>query len=289
MLDMPAKKEKVSVCAKAWLVSFQEAPIPLHPNSSASEYSSIVIDQPRGLIASLTEKDAEQLLAAPCTGNAESLAIVWMPPGVNTPSGIEQDAEAWVHNSAGTKKSASIRAGVRTVRVIWSHNRALIFTASEQLQSAIDAVVRFSVVQSDALKLEKEMNSTWRAIHSDAPLTHSMTSRDKRDQARVFEMSQLVTRMRVSHLRITEALEQLNPALDQLSKRIYAELILAANLYDRVELLEDPIQCAWDHFELASSRLIEIKNALDERRDAIIGTGLELIIILVLLIQLFVH
>ncbi len=95
--------------------------------------------------------------------------------------------------------------------------------------------------------------------------------------------------MKVSYLRITKALEQLNPALDQLSKRIYAELILAAKLYDRMELLEEPTQFAWDHYEVASSRMIEQKNAGNERMSAIIGAGLELIIIVVLLIQLFYH
>ena len=297
MLNTSTLKEKVTVSAKAWLVSFQETPEPLHPGSGSVDSSSIAINEPRSLIASLTEKDVEQLLSAcvscrkaqaaafsSAAGNPESLTIVWMPPGVNTPSSIEQDAEAWVRCSTGTPKSGSIRAGISTVRVIWNHDRALIYTGPEQLQSAIDAVARFGVVQNDALKLEREMNLTWSAIGADAALTHSITPRDQRHQASVFKMSELATRMRVSYLRVTKALEQLNPALDQLSKRIYAELILAANLYDRMEVLEDPTQLASDYYELASSRSIEVKNARSERRHAIIGAGLELVIILVLLL-----
>jgi len=289
MLDILTHNEKATVRAKAWVVSFQEAPRASHPGPDSVDSSSIVINESRSLIASLTETDAEQLLSASSAGKPESLTIVWMPPGVNTPSSIEQDADAWMRGPASATKSAPIRAGIRTVRVIWNRDRALIYTGPEQLQSAINAVVRFSVVQNDALKLEREMDSTWAAIDADAALTHSVTSKDQRHQAHVFEMSELVTRMRVSYLRITKALEQLNPALDQLSKRIYAELILAANLHDRMEVLEDPTQFAWDHYELAGSRSIEVKNARNERRDAIIGAGLELIIILVLLVQLFYY
>ena len=60
MLNTSTLKEKVTVSAKAWLVSFQEAPEPLHPGSGSVDSSSIAINEPRSLIASLTEKDAEQ-------------------------------------------------------------------------------------------------------------------------------------------------------------------------------------------------------------------------------------
>ncbi len=93
---------------------------------------------------------------------------------------------------AGTAKSTPIRAGVRTVRVVWNHDRAVIYTGPEQLQSAIDAVVRFNVVQNDALKLEREMDSTWASIDAEAASTHSATSKDQR-QASVLEMSELAT------------------------------------------------------------------------------------------------
>ncbi len=35
MLSIPTQNEKVTVGAKAWLVSFQDAPTPLHPGSDS--------------------------------------------------------------------------------------------------------------------------------------------------------------------------------------------------------------------------------------------------------------
>ena len=99
-------------------------------------------------------------------------------------------------------------------------------------------------------------------------------------------MTLSATRMKAQYLRLTQALEQLDPRLDETSKRIFAELILAASLYDRLELLEAPIQFALDQYEIANSRLIEEKNATKDRRDYIILFVFEALIILLLLYPL---
>jgi hypothetical protein len=78
------------------------------------------------------------------------------------------------------------------------------------------------------------------------------------------------------HLRLQTALEQLDPTLSGTSKRMFADLVEAAALHDRVEMLEDPIQFALDHYELANWRLTEIGAART-------GKFLEVLIVIILL------
>ena len=130
------------------------------------------------------------------------------------------------------------------------------------------------------------MQEMWTTMETDAPLTHAVTPRQQGSQKHVNEMTLSATRMKAQYLRLTQALEQLDPRLDETSKRIFAELILAASLYDRLELLEAPIQFALDQYEIANSRLIEEKNATKDRRDYIILFVFEALIILLLLYPL---
>ena len=89
--------------------------------------------------------------------------------------------------------------------------------------------------------------------------------------------------MKVAWLRISRSLEQLDPTIPAPSKRLFAELVSAASLFDRVEMLEDPVQFALDHYEISNTRLIETGLARTERYSSIFGYG---IIIVLLLVQL---
>ena len=78
------------------------------------------------------------------------------------------------------------------------------------------------------------------------------------------------------------ALEQLDQNLSSTSKRMYADLADAASLHDRMEMIEDPIQFALEHYELATSRLTELSTANK-------GLILEALIVVVLLADFVVH
>lgn len=79
------------------------------------------------------------------------------------------------------------------------------------------------------------MKSAWASIEADLALTHSVSRRHQKQQRHVNEMTELSTRMRADWLRIANALEQFAEA----SKRVFAELVNGAALYDRMEMLED--------------------------------------------------
>jgi hypothetical protein len=95
-------------------------------------------------------------------------------------------------------------------------------------------------------------------------------------------MTERVTEMKTMHLRLQLALEQLDQGLSSTSKRMYADLADAASLHDRMEMIEDPIQFALEHYELATSRLTEVSTANK-------GLILEALIVVVLLADFVVH
>ena len=77
----------------------------------------------------------------------------------------------------------------------------------------------------------------------------------------------------------------MDPALNTPSKRLFAELVAAASLYDRIEMLEEPVQFTLDHYEISNTRLIETNLAREERINSILGYGL---ITLLLVLQIYI-
>jgi hypothetical protein len=263
----------------AWRVEFRGS-------TGAVPAGAIEVKSPRHVIGELRPIDIAAALAAATPQTDTSLTIIWIPPNGRDGIGIELDAELWLRGAHVSGNGGVVRAGVRTVRIFCTPSRALIYASREHLASALDAVVRFTVAQRETIALEKEMDSAWAAIEVDAPLAHSISASQQKRQAHVDAMTVAATRMKAKFLRISQALEQIDPALEDSSKRIYAELVLAGNLHDRLELVDNPVQFTLDHYEIANTRLNEARFARKEQRDAMIGHVSQVVIVMLLLIPL---
>ena len=154
------------------------------------------------------------------------------------------------------------------------------------MRDTLDGVVRFALTERETLTLERAMKAVWATIDEDRSLTHAVTRGQQKRQEHVNQMTELVVQMKSVQMRIETALEQLDPALAEPSKRLYGELAMAAGLYDRAPRLGEPVQFASDHYELANTRLIEARNAAAERTNSLIGHTLESLIILLLMGEL---
>jgi hypothetical protein len=277
MLDVVARNVEPTIHAQAWRVEFVEDAI-----IDADGVETIEIAGPRKVTAALAPLDASIALSRAEPETAGGLTVVWLPPGVRTPATIEREADEWIRAGSARRKEVNVRADVRTVRVLWDESRALIYASPGDIRFALDATFRFSLVQREALALEATMKSAWASIEADSALTHSVTRRQQRQQRRVNEMTEVATRMKAAWLRIANSLEQLDPMLAEPSKRLFAELVSGAALYDRMEMLEDPIQFALDQYELANTRLIVAKQAYKEQFNAVVGYAFEATIIALL-------
>jgi len=279
MLDFLAAGAETEIQPQAWRIEFA-ADSKAHP----SGVETIEIAEPRNVTALLTPLALSVALRQTAPQIDGTTIVVWMPPSVDRASTVEREADEWMRGAGEKRKEAMVRADVRTVRVVWDEGRAVIYASQRDIHSALDAIVRFSIVQKEALALEAAVKSEWPSIEANVDLTHAVTRRDQRRQRHINEITESAARRKIAWLRVSRSIEQLDPTLAEPSKRLFAELVSGASLYDRMEMLDDSIQYALDQYELANARLTESSHARKELVHSIIGY---VAIILLLLAQLW--
>jgi hypothetical protein len=253
--------------AQAWRISFLAAAPQQQPPLA-------VINEPSNVVAVATPIELTDTLAVSASPEDGSLLVVWVPSAAGNAVDLDSRLHAWIRRDLAPNQSP-VHASIKTVRVTCSDTRAVIYAAPEHLSDTMDAVARFTLATRQTSALEARMAATWPEIKTHTPLTHAVTRKQQRLQPRVNLLTERATEMKAMHLRLQTALEQLDPTLSGTSKRMYADLVDAAALHERVEMLEDPIQFALDHYELANWRLTEIGAA---RR----GQILEVLIVVIL-------
>jgi hypothetical protein len=254
--------------AQAWRLSFPaEAP--------EQQPALAVINEPINVVAVAAPIELTEALAMSASPQDGSVMVVWVPSSTGNVVDLDTRLHAWIRRDLAPNQSP-VHASIKTVRVTCSDTRAVIYAAPEHLSDTMDAVARFTLAARQTTALEARMAATWPQIKTHTPLTHAVTRKQLRMQPQVDAMTERATEMKAMHLRLQTALEQLDPTLSGTSKRIYADLADAAALHDRVEMLEDPIQFALDHYELANWRLTEIGAART-------GKLLEVLIVVILL------
>jgi hypothetical protein len=195
-----------------------------------------------------------------------SLRVLWLPPdAAAAAAGIEASWLAALPEEVSASDRRVVRAGLRSIRVVWSQDRAIVYSAPDLLDDTLDAVIRFTVAERETAGLERRMMDVYSTIEKHTPLTHTPPRRRYRQiKAEVNEITEEATRMAGVLLRLQTAIEQLDPALSANSKRLYAELVLQAGVFDRLEMLEDPIDYAVELYERINARMIEAKASASE-------------------------
>jgi hypothetical protein len=244
-------QKKTADEAQAWNVHFG-------PTNGATGAGWQVhhIREPLPLLAISEPIDFAHALELPRAAAGDTkLTLIWLPSGGPSAS-LEEEALAWLEGEDGE----IVRAGIRTVRVAWTSDRCVVYSPVEQFADALDAVLRFTIAKRLATSLEARMLDIWADLDRDVPLSRGVKLWRAR-RRRVIERTDRITRMNAEFLRLQTALEQLDVKLSSASKRLYAELVLQGTIYDRVEMMEDPIQFVMAHYELANTRFLELRNA----------------------------
>lgn len=261
---------------RAWRVEFAEG-LKAPPDG----VETIEIAEPRSVTALLAPVAPSDALAQAGPDSAGAFTVIWIPSGADALEATDRNVDEWMHSAGGMRKQTTVRAEVRTLRVVWGESRAAIYANEGDLPVALDALLRFTVAQRAALALEADMTSTWAAIEADTALTYALVMHDLKMQEHVNRMTELTTRMKMVWLRIFRSLEQFDPLLTDPSKRIFAELASTGALYDRMETLENPVQFALDHYEISNTRLIDMYLARIDRVNSIFGYGIITILLIV--------
>jgi hypothetical protein len=273
-LKTPPAADKAASQAQAWKISYLAA-------APAGQSPLAVISEPRAVVAVASPIELAEAMAMPAGPREDSLLVVWVPSAVGVPVDLDSSLQTWIRRDLPPNR-APVQASIKTVRVVCTETRSIIYAVPEHLSEAMDAVARFTLAARQTADLEAQVAATWRDIQAHTPLTHAVKSKQLRLQPQVNAMTERTTEMKTMHLRLQIALEQLDQNLSGTSKRMYADLADAASLHDRMEMIEDPIQFALEHYELATSRLTEVSTANK-------GLILEALIVVVLLADFVVH
>lgn len=266
----------VEIAAHAWRLRFHDTQQPYETLPAGSRI--IEVSTPRKLHVVCEPAEVGYPPSRADDPGGRSLSLLWMPP-----LAPEEADEAWLEGIPfeGLRDNGRVvRAGLRTARVVWTNARAIIYATPDQFVDALDALIRFTVLEREATEIEMAMPEVWASIKYGKPLTHTVSRRDIRRFARpVGIMTERVSDLNRRALHSDEALEQLDPGLTGASKRLFAELALQANLYDRLEALGEPLDFAFEHHEVVNNRLTEASHHYG-------NTRVEVWILAVLLIEL---
>ncbi|MDI4663068.1 hypothetical protein K9U40_01760 [Xanthobacter autotrophicus] len=267
----------VEIETRAWRLRFLDAPPPRDAVPEDGEV--LVVHEPRKVYVLTEPVDATAPSSRFDDAGGRSLSLLWMPP-----LAFEGADAAWLESIPveGPKDGRRVvRAGLRTARVLWTNARVIIYATPEQFPDALDAVIRFTVLERDTSEIEQAMPEIWGSITRNAKLTHTVWPGDlRRNGEAVGKMTEHVTRLNTRALHNDGALEQLDPALTPGSKRLFAELTLQADLHDRLEALAEPLDFAFDYHEVLNTRIIEASQWSKSNRVEVwilIVLGMELI------------
>ncbi|HEY6256412.1 MAG TPA: hypothetical protein VIY51_11540 [Xanthobacteraceae bacterium] len=263
---LPAAERALQV--QAWCISYLAA-LP------EEQVALAVIREPSPVVAVANPIALADALAMPANPDEGSLLVIWVPPGAGHPADLDGELQAFMARDLAPHR-APVHASIKTIRATCSETRAVIYASPEHLADGMDAVARFTLAARQTAALEAQMTATWPQIKAHTPLTHAMTRHQQRLQPQVNVLTERATDMKTQYLRLQTAIEQLDPTLSGTSKRMYADLAEAAGLWSRLEMLEDPIQFALDHYELVNWRLTETATARK-------GILLEVMIVVILL------
>jgi hypothetical protein len=241
-----------AMTAMCWRISFAPAGSKGMPDS----LSFITIREPRHVFAIFEQENPDSVLSDSNARGKDDLLIIWLPRTAARSMELEMRAEEWVRGGARAEQPL-IRASIRTVLVLWSENRAVIHADINDLQSSLDAVLRFTLVARETLALEQQSAAVWPEIESHLDLTHDISHRQLHLQSKVNSLTEQATRMNVICHRLNLAMQQFDRTLPTISKLLFSELALQANLEDRIETIEHPIEFFMDHCELSNDRLID--------------------------------
>jgi len=218
-------------------------------------------------------------LATP-SASADDVTFVFLPAGAVTPYEVQKQVESWMASRPG-EYGGAIEIQFRSERLIWRRRRAVCFGAPQSVDEVLATVSHFSFCERELSRIEEKVEATWATLQNDTHLTDTLRARDLKFRAHVDAMMRTVTAMRTGYVRIQTALESPAIELSGLSRRLFAELAVQANVVDRLRLLDDSVEVIQDFYRLVHERLSEFRYYFGEIRSSIL-------IIFVLVLELMI-
>jgi hypothetical protein len=264
-----------NVEARAWRIVYASQAV-------AGKKPLTVIRSPRAALAYAEPIDPTAGLGnrvRPGAGG-DDFTFVFVPAGQATPYEVQKEVEGWMSNRPG-EAGGALEIQFRSERLIWRRHRAVCFGVPQALDEVFAAVGHFTFCERELSRLEQKVEETWPMVEDDSYLADDISAREVKSRTHVGTMMRTVTAMRIDYVRIQTVLESPAAELTGLSRRLFAELAVQANVVDRLRLLDDSVEVIQDFYRLAHERLLELRSYFSEVR----GNTL---IVIVLLVELLI-
>ena len=82
--------------------------------------------------------------AMPAGRQDDSLLAVWVPAAASQASDLDSRLNAWIRGDLAPNR-APVQASIKTIRIVCTDTRAIVYAAPEQLSEAMDALARFTL------------------------------------------------------------------------------------------------------------------------------------------------
>jgi hypothetical protein len=191
---------------------------------------------------------------------ADEFYFLFLPSGSATPIEWQRGAEEWMNEPALVAEHPTIDLVAQSDRILWRPGRAVLVGSAIRLAETRAGLIDFSFHEGELRKLERELEADWPRAESDTALAHAVDRRALVRSGHIGEMSQRMALRRIRLARLAPRLEKASVHLAGPTRRLVAELVLQAEVVDRLKNVDDRLEVFEDLYELANDRLAEFQS-----------------------------
>ena len=191
------------------------------------------------------------------TQTIDRFDVLFIPAGSATPFEQQKEAEAWMAKGDDALAEPTIELLLRSDRILWRPGRALVQGAGDRFGELLAGLVDFAFHEGELRKLEQELDRDWPIYEADIRLTHSVGDAELQSRGHVDMMTHASTRRRMIFARLERPLEKASITLPGAARRLVSELMVQAEVLERMKSVDDRIEVYEDLYELANDRLCE--------------------------------
>ncbi len=210
--------------------------------------------------------------------------FLFLQSGSAVPFEWQKQAEQWLSGASSGPNRTYIELNWRGDRILWKPGQAMVQGSVDRLNELLAAIIDFTFHETGVRKLEKQVQEDLAIAYGDVPLTHAVTVSDLRRQPQVNKMTYRATVGRMQFVQLESNLGHGAIHLSGQAKRVASELALLAEVFPRLEILDDQLECLQDLYELANDRLTEFKYF---RNETLIEWGVIVLLLLEVVLMIW--
>jgi hypothetical protein len=235
--------------AGAWRVRFVRQP-------GSGEQVFREFQDPESVVAVVAMTDAEEMLLTTAEPGVDEFHCLVVPATGDGSGEWGGRALEWV-GPAETGAAPTVDVTLRNDRILWRAGRAAVIGSRERAEEILPGLVEFAWYEGQLRRLESEIQADWQRAEQDVPLTHRVRAADLKRCETVDRMTEVVTHRRMRFARLEPHLGKAPLTLSPPARRVFSELLQAADVADRLDAVDDRLEVTEDLYELANDRLLE--------------------------------